>query len=90
MHAVPAKPSDDIEMPNVTVEPTLVYTALDPNNTQDFEFMTDWNRRLPEFAGLLNVTPLRRWSGGLEAIPEALDYLQAGKLSAEKIVVSLL
>lgn len=29
--------------------------------------------------------PLKRWEGGLSAVPEALAYLEAGKASAQKI-----
>lgn len=44
---------------------------------------------MPEIAPKLKVMPLKRWPGGLDALPEALAYHMAGKLSAEKIVVNV-
>jgi hypothetical protein len=46
-------------------------------------------RRLPEYASELNVVPLKIWEGGLDAVPEALDYMQAGKVSAQKIIIKV-
>lgn len=33
--------------------------------------------------------PLKHWEGGLDAIPEALEYLRAGKTSAQKISLTI-
>jgi len=72
-------------VPNVEASMTLIYSALDPKNEEDFKVIADWNRRLPQYASELNVMPLKKWPGGLESIPEALEQLRAGKTSAEKI-----
>lgn len=44
---------------------------------------------MPEIVPNLKLTPLKRWPGGLDALPEALAYHMAGKLSAEKIVINV-
>lgn len=46
-------------------------------------------KHLPDLAAQVKVMPLKIWPGGLDAIPEALAYLRAGKTSAEKIAVPL-
>ena len=33
--------------------------------------------------------PIKLWEGGLEAIPDGLQYMREGKVSAEKIVYRL-
>lgn len=35
------------------------------------------------------MVPRKIWEGGLDGIPAALDYMQAGKVSGEKIVVKV-
>lgn len=55
--------------------------------------MADWNQRLPSYieAGQLGqgTVPLKVFAGGLEELPEAIDYLREGKQSGQKIVVTL-
>ncbi|KAG9010815.1 hypothetical protein FRB94_009722 [Tulasnella sp. JGI-2019a] len=80
-------PNNESGVANVTVERTVIYTGLDPSNG-DHKLIAEWYRQLPKYATQLNVMPLKKWLGGLAALPEALDYLKAGKTSAEKISVT--
>jgi len=73
------------------VEPIreFIYSALDKNEPLDYLAMTEWYTHLPDLAAKLKVMPLKSWPGGLDAIPEALEYVRAGKTSAQKISVPL-
>ncbi|GAA6040361.1 hypothetical protein JCM8097_007575 [Rhodosporidiobolus ruineniae] len=86
----------------VVVEPTLVYTVLGvpfnmmghdyPKMDDDKKQMEEWLAGpIPELfaAGKLRSNPLLKREGGLEKLPEGLDYLKAGKNSAQKLVYSL-
>lgn len=46
-------------------------------------------RRLPDYLTELDVVPRKIWDGGLNGIPAALEYVKAGKISGEKIVVKV-
>jgi len=80
----PKKGEDD----KVELERVYIYTVLE-RGTAAFAAISEWYRQLPQFVEKLKVIPLKRWPGGLDAIPEALEFLRAGKTSAEKIVVTL-
>jgi len=71
--------------PGVVADRIYIYSALDPKNKRDYEGIVEWYQKLPQFAKELKVMPLKHWDGGLDAIPEALAYLRAGKTSAQKI-----
>jgi len=73
---------------NVDVVLTAIPLALYPSNPDEFAKMSDWNRRLPEYASELNVVPLKKWDGGLDGVPSALEYMKAGNVRAQKIVFS--
>lgn len=83
----------DLDSKGVKVLEILVYSALKPKNEKDFKQMADWNERLPSYveAGKLGqgTVPLKVFSGGLDDIPEAIDYLRQGKHSGQKVVVTL-
>ncbi|KAG8846756.1 hypothetical protein FRB96_001781 [Tulasnella sp. 330] len=68
---------------------TMIVAGLDPAERESFANLSDWYRRLPEYASQLNVVPIKIWEGGLDAVPEALGYMQAGKVSAQKIVLNV-
>ncbi|KAG8896487.1 hypothetical protein FRC01_011755 [Tulasnella sp. 417] len=55
----------------------------------DYVKLVEWYSYLPKYAKELKVMPIKRWPGGLDALPEALEYLRAGKSSAEKIAITL-
>ncbi|KDQ11911.1 hypothetical protein BOTBODRAFT_176905 [Botryobasidium botryosum FD-172 SS1] len=76
---------------NVEPERTLIYSALDKKNADDFAGIHEWNEHITAFIeeGKLSSMPLKHWEGGLEGLTEALDYQRQGKVSAQKIVVKL-
>lgn len=39
--------------------------------------------------GRIKPNVIKRWDGGLEGVPDAIEHLAAGKVSGEKIVLSL-
>ncbi|KAG9010810.1 hypothetical protein FRB94_009717 [Tulasnella sp. JGI-2019a] len=74
---------------NVETSLTWVSTGIDPSHPESFSKMSDWYRRVPGYVSELNIMPIKIWEGGLDAIPEALEYMKAGKVSAQKIVVNV-
>ncbi|KAG8870516.1 hypothetical protein FRB97_009684, partial [Tulasnella sp. 331] len=68
---------------------TMVTAKIMPEERKSFANLSDWYRRVPEYATQLNVVPIKVWEGGLEAAPEALDYMRAGRVSAQKIVLNV-
>ena len=44
--------------------------------------------KLPQLVkdGLVKPFPIKLWEGGFAAVPEGLQYMREGKVSAEKIV----
>ncbi|KZT00987.1 GroES-like protein [Laetiporus sulphureus 93-53] len=91
-----AKVRDDVE-----IIPTLLYTVLGrtfslnareyPASTEDRGHMAAFLRKLPGLVKEGKITPNRVhvWEGGLQAVPEGLQYMREGKVSAEKIVYRL-
>jgi len=70
----------------------IVPSALEPKNVDDFTQMTQWNKEIiPKYleSGKLfkGVVPLKVYNGGLEDLPEAIDYVRQGKTSGQKVVV---
>jgi NADPH:quinone reductase-like Zn-dependent oxidoreductase len=86
-------PPQDLDSKGVKVYNVFVYTVLKPNNAEDFSHITDWHKRIPEYieSGKLGkgVVPLKVFSGGLDDLPEALDYVRQGKTSGQKVVITL-
>ena len=78
----------------VDVHRVLIYSALKPKNEDDFRQMVEWNKEiLPAYLESeklsKGVVPLKVFSGGLDHLPEALDYVRQGKTSGQKVVVTL-
>lgn len=48
-------------------------------------------RKLPGLvrAGKLRPNVITKWEGGFEKVPDAIEYVAAGKVSGAKIVFSL-
>ncbi len=78
---------------------TLLYTVLGrefdygpgadyPVAPEDRAHMVQFLKKVPKFIEEGSIKPLkvRLWEGGLNAIPEGLQYMREGKVSAEKIV----
>jgi len=86
-------PAKDLDTHGVKIHHILVYSVLKPKNEADFAYITDWYKRLPSYieSGKLSkgVIPLKIFDGGLEDLPEALDYVRQGKVSGQKVVVIL-
>lgn len=53
--------------------------------------MAEFLKKLPTLAkeGAIKPLPIKLWEGGLTAIPDGLQYMREGKVSAEKIVYRL-
>jgi len=71
-----------------------VYSALKPENVDDFRQMVEWNKKiLPKYleTGSVSkgVVPLKVFMGGLEDLAEAIDYVRQGNTSGKKVVVTL-
>lgn len=77
---------------------TLIYTSLgqafsyrgveNPASPEDRAHMVQFLHKVPELikSGAIRPNRVKLWEGGLAAIPEGLEYMRSGKLSAEKIV----
>ena len=53
--------------------------------------MADFLKKLPTLVqdGAIKPLPVKLWEGGLNAIPDGLQYMREGRVSAEKIVYRL-
>jgi hypothetical protein len=85
---------EDFNNNSVDVHMIFVYSALNPKNADDFRQMVDWNKEiLPKYLETGNlskgVVPLKVFTGGLEDLPEAIDYVRQGNTSGQKVVVTL-
>lgn len=78
---------------------TLLYTAQGrafdfgperhfPASPEDKEQIVQVLKKLPKLASdrAIKPLPIKFWEGGLQAIPDGLQYMREGKVSAEKIV----
>ena len=78
---------------------TVIYTALGraytyangvqfPAAPADREHMANFLKKVPGLVkeGKVKPLPVKLWEGGLSAIPDGLQYMKEGKVSAEKIV----
>ena len=77
---------------------TIIFTALgvlDEIATPDDEERKTLSNfvynKLPGLVkeGKIKPNVITKWEGGIEKVPEAIEYLAAGKVSGEKIVLSL-
>ena len=77
---------------------TIIFTALgvlDEIATPDDEERKTLSNfvynKLPRLVkeGKIRPNVITRWEGGIEKVPEAIEYLATGKVSGEKIVLSL-
>ncbi|EJT99391.1 GroES-like protein [Dacryopinax primogenitus] len=88
---LPINPEDYPDWPaNVTLERTLIYTALDPKNAAECAGLEEWYTHLPQLVeqGKVRPQPLKKFEGGLSGLTEALDYVRTGKVRREKVVLS--
>ncbi|KIJ34029.1 hypothetical protein M422DRAFT_263987 [Sphaerobolus stellatus SS14] len=86
--------------PNVTIQPTLIYTALGrefsfgevfPVSKEDRDHMAAFLTKVPELvkSGAIKPNRVKLWEGGLDGIEGGLAYMKEGKLSAEKLVYKI-
>lgn len=54
----------------------------------DREQMARFLKKVPQLVkdGVVKPPAIKLWEGGLEVIPDGLQYMREGKVSAEKIV----
>ncbi|KAI0707802.1 GroES-like protein [Earliella scabrosa] len=84
---------------DVKFKPTLIYTALGrafdfrsgahyPVSEEDRAHMAQFLLKVPKLVldGAIKPLPIKLWEGGLAAIPNGLQFMREGKVSAEKIV----
>jgi len=79
-----------VEGSKVELVPFLVYTALEVDS-QDFHALHEWNTVLPslvEAGQIKNIIPTKV-TKGLEHIPEGLNIVREGKLSAQKLAYTV-
>ncbi|TFY63725.1 hypothetical protein EVJ58_g3092 [Rhodofomes roseus] len=86
---------------DVVFQPTLVYTVLGrpfsmlgqdfPVSAEDRAHAVAFLKKIPELVREKQIIPnkTKLWEGGLQAVPDGLQYMRDGKVSAEKIVYSL-
>ncbi|KAL1947838.1 hypothetical protein VTO73DRAFT_13562 [Trametes versicolor] len=79
--------------------PTLIYTSLGrafdfgpsthfPVFPEDRKQIVEFLKKVPQLVkdGAIKPPAIKLWEGGLAAIPDGLQYMREGKVSAEKIV----
>lgn len=78
---------------------TLIYTSLGrafdfgpsthfPVFPEDRKQIVEFLKKVPQLIknGAIKTPAIKLWEGGLAAIPDGLQYMREGKVSAEKIV----
>ena len=55
---------------------------------EDRAHMVAFLKKVPQIVkdGAVKPLPIKLWEGGLDAIPDGLQYMREGKVSAQKIV----
>jgi len=83
---------------DVDIISTIIYTAFGvqdgniiPNEEERKSLSTFIYNKLPGLVkeGKIKPNVINKWEGGLEKVPGAIEHLAAGKVSGEKIVLSL-
>ena len=72
-------------------EPYMVGPMRYPASPEDFNFAQQWIMQAEKFlaSGQIKVHPLNIMPNGLKGIPEGLNLMKAGKVSAEKLVYNI-
>jgi len=62
-----------------------------PASKEDYDYVYGLSQKVSSLLGLRFIKPMKinLWEGGLERVAEALQYLEDGKISAEKLVIKL-
>ncbi|KAI0636514.1 GroES-like protein [Trametes polyzona] len=90
---------DATDRKDARIIPTIIYTALGrafdfgpgkhmPVSDEDRDHMVEFLKKVPQLVkdGAIKPPAIKYWDGGLAAIPDGLQYMREGKVSAEKIV----
>ncbi|KAI0748415.1 GroES-like protein [Daedaleopsis nitida] len=101
MHILPVQ-QDVTARTDVERSSTIIYSSLGraytyrtgqhaPAMPEDRAHMVKFLRKLPKLVqdGKIKPLPIKLWEGGLDAIPDGLQYMKEGRVSAEKIVYRL-
>ncbi|KIJ34239.1 hypothetical protein M422DRAFT_182407, partial [Sphaerobolus stellatus SS14] len=86
--------------PNVTIQPTLIYSSLGrefsfgevfPVSKEDRDHMAAFLTKVPELVktGAIKPNRVKLWEGGLDGIEGGLAYMKEGKLCAETPVYKI-
>ena len=59
-----------------------------PVEPEDRAHMAAFLKKLPTLVkdGAVKPLPIKLWEGGLQGVPDGLQYMREGRVSAEKIV----
>lgn len=62
-----------------------------PASREDHDHIYQFSQKLSQLleSGLLKPMKVKLWEGGLARVAEALQYLEDGKVSAEKLVIKM-
>ena len=62
-----------------------------PASKEDYDHICQFSQKLPQLleSGLLKPMKVNLWEGGLGRVGEALQYLEDGKVRAEKLVIKI-
>ena len=77
----------------------MLYTALGrefvwregvvvARSVEDYKHHAGFLKKMPQLvqAGIVKPLPVKLWEGGLNAIPDGLQWMREGNVSAQKIV----
>jgi len=72
-------------------KPFEMFGNVFPASKDDYDHISQFSQKLPQLleSGLLKPMNVNLWEGGLGRIAEALQYLEDGKISAEKLVIKM-
>ena len=71
-----------------SVECSIWEKGISPRLEANVAHMAAFLAKLPQLVkdGLAKPLPIKLWEGGFAAVPDGLQYMREGKVSAEKIV----
>lgn len=72
-------------------KPFEMFGTIFPASQEDYDHIRQFSRKLPQLleSDLLKPMKVNSWEGGLGRVAEALQYLEDGKVKAEKLVIKM-
>jgi NADPH-dependent curcumin reductase CurA len=72
-------------------KPFEMFGAVFPASKDDYDHICQFSQKLPQLleSDLLKPMKVTLWEGGLERVAEAFQYLEDGKVKAEKLVIKV-